>query len=495
MYDYYQPLNLKPESFIGQFILTQDGGQIPKGWKKYDKKQWVLGVLRLPVLVVENGAGQEIGWCVGNPLNHKDPWAEKIIIENLDNSSINMDAVEEFYEQISGRYILILILDEEEKLFLDPYGSLCAVYSLKERKVASTPTFFSKTHDWDKEIIKLRDIPAKDSFYPLGFTPRLGVKRLLPNHYLDLKEWNVNRHWPKSSSDLEVVDDPRESVATIISCLKDSIRIITQRHPIQLPLTAGRDSRTLLACTREFIQDAVFFTFAGKKDTMDVHISSKLAKQLKLNHKIIPFQEASEEEKLSWLYITGHCVSGAIWETHKSLLALESNRVLFNGIIGEVAKAFFWKEGDHESSMFSARELLLRGSFPDYKRFFGEMENWLSELPGFNAFSILDLFYIEQRLSSHSAPQHYGCQVPLFEIAPLNQRRIIKSMMRLPYEYRRRQTLANDICEELWPELLELPFNKFTGYKIYYYKTTSFMEKMKRKTVNASTKLVRQLVK
>jgi len=494
MYDYYQPLDLKPESFSGQFILVENNDQIPEGWNRYEKNQWILGVLGLSVLVVENGAGDEIGWCVGSPLNHKEPWAEKITVAGLESDSIDMAAMEKFYEQVSGRYILILLLNDEEKLFLDPYGSLSAVYSLKERKIASTPTFFSKNHDWDREIIELRDMPAKDSYYPLGFTPKKEVRRLLPNHCLDLKGWQVSRHWPGDNTDLAVEDDPGQSVTTIISLLRESLRIITRRHPMQLPLTAGRDSRMLLACSREFIQDAVFHTFAKQKETLDMYISTRLAEQLKLHHKMIPFQETSEEEQLRWLYTTGHCVSGAIWKTHKSLLALESDRVLLNGMSGEVGRTKYWKEGDLESSTLSARELLSRGGYPENKTFLAEMENWLSELQGFNIFNILDLFHVEQRLGCWVGPQHYGCNVPLFEISPFNQRKIFIATMKLPYTYRKESGLAGDICRELWPELLELPFNEYIGYRKYSHRVTSRIKRIVRRSSNISKRVVRKLV-
>ena len=67
--------------------------------------------------------------------------------------------------------------------------------------------------------------------------------------------------------------------------------------------------------------------------------------------------------------------------------------------------------------------------------------------------------------------------------------------MKLPYEYRLSQQLPKDICLNLWPELLELPLNEFTGFKNYVHKTKNYITKTKRRSVNFSKKVVKRLVR
>ena len=495
MNNYYQPLNLNPEIYIGQFILTKNCDSIPESWNRYEKSPWILGVLRLPVLVIENEIEQRIGWCIGYPLNHKDPWAEKIVLRSQDSKSIDMDAVESFYEHTGGRYILVLLTEKEEKVFLDPAGSLGAVFSTTESTVASTPTLMNRAHVWDKELIKTLNMPDSGLWFPSGLTPKKGVRRLLPNHCLDLNDWCVNRHWPKYSAYLAAKEDPQRCVSTIISCLKKSIDIITKHHPVQLSLTAGMDSRMLLACARENLHRAVFFTFADKKEPIDMHIASMLARRFGLNHAFLPVQNASEEEMLRWLFITGHSASGNIWKMHKGLQGYDRKRVLLPGMGGEVGRSYYWRDGDREDMPLFAEKLLLRCGLPRQARILRDTELWLAELSGFNAFMILDLFYVEQRLGCWAAPLHYCNTISLFELSPFNHRRIFRSMMRLPYEYRRRKELAYDICRDSWPELLELPFNEFTGFKNYVYKTTKYITKTRRSSVNIAKRFVNKFVK
>ena len=40
--------------------------------------------------------------------------------------------------------------------------------------------------------------------------------------------------------------------------------------------------------------------------------------------------------------------------------------------------------------------------------------------------------------------------------------------MRFPHEYRWQERFVTDIIRYTWPELLELPFNQFTGIKGFF---------------------------
>src|SRR5215470_12067320 len=100
---------------------------------------------------------------------------------------------------------------------------------------------------YDVEWIMATDIPYTNAMYPLGLTPRRGVERVLPNHYLDLKQWALVRRWPKG--DLPFDRDPSEAVRTVAATASRTIDGIAAAYSVQSPITAGRDSRLMLACS------------------------------------------------------------------------------------------------------------------------------------------------------------------------------------------------------------------------------------------------------
>lgn len=456
-----------PVNWRGHFVLSKQRDHLPEGWDAYERNGWYLGVGQLPVHPVESSTGETIGWCLGYPI--KPPGApDSLILQTEgDRLSICAGAMEAFYEQLAGRFILIVLTANEEKLFLDPYGSLGVVYLETQPVVASAPALLPQGGDWNDDLLNALNIPESPAYLPFGLTSRRGVQRLLPNHFLDLRQWVCQRHWPESPASLEVDPDPSAGVGKIAHCLRSTMASLATRHPLQLSLTAGRDSRMVLACAREQLADISFFTFAGENESVDSHIARKLAGKLQTTHRFIPIQEASEGELTRWLYKTGHALGGNIWRIHKTLEHLDPQSVLLNGIGGEVGRAFYWRPGDRADRKLSADQLLKRVRFPRHPQILGQAENWLSGLTGYNLFQVLDLHYLEQRLGCWASPQHYGNETSLFEMSPFNHRPVFTSMMRLPYAYRRRQHLATDLCRTQWPELLELPFNEFTGLRKY----------------------------
>jgi hypothetical protein len=468
---YYRPLNIDPAEFTRQFFLSKNPELIPDGWKRYNKGQWCLGVSELPVLGVVNASGINIGWCIGYPIHNKNPWKSKIVINCEDDGIINMSSIEDFYHDTGGRFVLVLIMKKEAKLFLDPGGSLSAVFSTSEKTVASTPTLFGEKYDWDEEIIRVLNMPESELWFPSGLTPKKGIKRILPNHYLDLNAWRVARHWPRSSSDLTIEDDIDKNVSIISSCLIKTIGIVAERYPIQMTLTAGRDSRMVLACAREFMSKISFFTQSDNQETIDMHIAKKLAKRLGLQHSFIPIKTATDDEMLRWLYLTGHAIGGAIMKIHKTVESYDRQSAVINGIFGEVGRAYYCKKNDSIDMKITAEEIHERRQIPHHNRILSATEKWLSGLSGYNIFQILDLFFIEQGEGCGESPKFYTNTISLFGISPFNHRKIFKSMLKLPYDYRLSLQLPIDICLKQWPELLDLPFNEYTGIKNYLYKT------------------------
>jgi hypothetical protein len=489
---FYKPLDLDMARFTRQFILSKDSDVIPQGWDRYEMEHWHLGVSELPVIDIENFAGENIGWCIGYPIHLKTPWTSKIVIDCHHNELINMDDVEKLYNDTGGRFILVLLTQKQGKFFLDPAGSLSAIYSTSEQTVASTPTLLGDKYEWEEELITALEMPESERWFPSGLTPKKGIRRILPNHYLDLNDWCVVRHWPPSISDLAVEDNINKNVSEITSCIKETIGIIAERYPIQLTITAGKDSRMVLACARDYLSKISLFTQSGDQETIDTHIASKLTQKLGLQHSLLPVKTATDEEILYWLYMTGHAIGGEIMNIHKTVEGYDRQSVVLNGVFGEVARAVYWKEEDTVATKITAKELLKRRDIPIEDRILSETEKWISELSDYNAFEVLDLFFLEQGEGCGESPKFYTNIYSKFGISPFNHRRVFHAIMKMPYKYRLSHQLPNDICQKLWPELLELPFNQYTGFKILTSKSKNTVNNTKHYAKRIAKKLLKR---
>lgn len=437
---YFQLHQPDLSSFIGQFILTRQALDVPLGWTQRKFGRWLIGTNALPLHDIHDERKKVVGICIGFPQGASAPWR----------------GVDDFYHRTAGRWILLL---EDEVLYLDPSGSLSAVYS--DTAVASSATLLEKEPDWDTESIAAIRFPEIDSWFPFGLTARRRIKRLLPNHCLDLATWKPRRHWPAVDTDLSRSHDPLPLVEAIVNHLRKAINEVP--HPLSLALTAGRDSRMLLACCRDRLDNADFFTFDYGPSSVDVEVGRRLAMKFGLTHRLLPMVQTSDEELTSWLYRTGHSVSGPIWKIHKTLNAYSPDTVNLPGLAGEVGRAYYWRRKDRPELPLLVDDVLSRTKQPKFDRFREEARTYLDGLKGFDTFVQLDLLYIEQRLGCWASPSYLGNTRSKYEFTPFNQRQVFTSMMRLPCSYRRSQYLARDVCRIGWSELESMPFNECSG--------------------------------
>jgi hypothetical protein len=461
----------------GQYLLSRSPDRAPEGWEQHRRHGWTLSVANLPVVSLENTVGDQLGWCVGYPIVADDPRPRTLAVPTGRVDSLDPDSLEAFYERVHGRYVLIVLAEKEESLYLDAFGSLGTVYSQHEPIVASTPTLLGAAYGWNLPLIRALDMPESGHWFPGTLTPRVGIRCLLPNHCLDLIDWRARRHWPRDHRDLRPSPRVADTVNTICASLTQMIASVTSHYWTYLTLTAGRDSRMILACARAQLQAISCFTFRdGQAVTVDTHTASRLARRHRLDHFFLPIRHATNEELRTWLYLTGHAVSGAAWKIHKTLMDLDPEGAVLDGIGGEVGRGFYWREGDAPATRIAASDLLNRSGLPVDGAVADDITAWLNGLAGLTAFDVLDLYYLEHRLGGWAAPAYYGnyggftCARYL---SPFNQRAVFRGMLTLPYEYRWTKRLATDVCMNQWPELGELPFNEFTGVRSLLQKSVA----------------------
>lgn len=456
----------RADRLVGQFVLSQRPADLPPGWSVRERQGWALAThSKLPVAEVVTPGGAPIGWIAGFPVG-RDAVAPPRV-EFPESAGADPAALEAALYRLGGRFVGVFLTDRLARVYLDPCGSLAAVYSEARPAVAATPSLLDGAeHPWDEPLIRLLGMPESGQWYPFGLTPRAGVRRLIPNHFLDLRAWAPQRHWPSGP----IAPDERADAAVqrILDTIRATIATVARAFPLHMSLTAGRDSRLLLACAREQLGRVRFFTFGRERETADTHIARKLARRFGLDHAILPIEPARPEQAAAWLERVGYCVSGDIARSHPTLRHLDPRRALLPGMAGEVGRAFYWRDGDGPATRLSAEDVVARCALPAGDRIAAAAARWLAELSDQSAFTILDLLYVEQRLGCWGGPQQYGGdEFSACQLFPLAHRDIFAATLALPAGYRLGEQLVLDACRASWPELLDYPFNEFAGLQRY----------------------------
>jgi len=451
-----------------QFLITSKIIDTPSGWNKLHLNGVdVFNHRKMKNINIIAAGNKIVGMLLGyfnevRFFEYNDSNNHTYLLDD----AVQIDAEEilkEVYQKFFGRYIFIFSNDEQERIYLDPLGSLGCIYSPELKSAASTSTILGKKKsdkDWDSELVSL----LINNFFPFDLTPHKGIKRLLPNHYLDLNNWTCKRYFPakddliKISSDAEYIKQVTERMKRVIS--------IYSKYKASMTLTAGSDNRILLACAKDSVKKIAFFTNENSL-SYDIEISKKLADDLGLNHIFIPFKKSSDEERELLQDLSGYCMEASSldsYPTHKNIL----NDYVYQltGTGGEIGRCFYWDKSDKPGDFLTPESLLIRLRLPKNKRLLNSAAFWLRELSDLNIYNVLDLLFWEINCGCRAAPNMYPYDsLSLVPLHPFNDISILTSLLNLTPEYKKSRLLVEDICKITWPELNKYPINNRMGFK------------------------------
>jgi len=339
------------EQLTGQFVLSKSPQALP--WKSDSIGGWHLAVDEsLPSSPIRFGE-KTVGWLLGHAIGPNG----SMVVDEL---QLQPDKVEEGIYSHGGRFVVILPL--LRRVYVDPCGLLSAVYCKHLQLVASNPNLipYDDVTEDRTELLRSIGIPYKNAMFPIGMTPRKAVERILPNHYLDLETWVTQRHWPSRA--LNPVEDASAAIAEIASITKQQMRAVVEDGPASLRLTAGQDSRMLLACARESLSglECVTAHLNDEGSRTDHLVARKLSRVAGVRHRGVKWIEPEPRDLELWLFRTGFG-TGAYrgWQgstTFRRLL--DTHRSEIFGTIGGLARGPYWLPDDSPDTEISVERLL-----------------------------------------------------------------------------------------------------------------------------------------
>lgn len=361
--------------------------------------------------------------------------------------------------RFAGRFLFILDMLGQRRVYLDADGSRSLVYDPVSQLAAATTSLLLSPEDYRErfraDLYRACGVDG-DGWFTAGLTAHSGVLRLMCNHYLDLDSWKAVRHWP--TGELLECSNPEEQIATITDEVKRTIRALANGGDIHVALTAGNETRLLLACCRDLLPKATFVTVAAPGATLELVRARELASKFGLTHSILPYVRASQSQAELWERRASHCVTGTNKTMHPSVAPLDG-KVFLGGLGGEIGRGFLWL-GSKRSDVIDVVDIVDRLKLPRHPDVLAAVEEWFEPLARLDALSKLDLAYLELRMSCWGFADSYTLPKQR-EFHPLVSRRIYSAMLSLPAEMRRNKGMIAACIQLEWPELLSLPINRY----------------------------------
>lgn len=431
----------------------------------------------LPVTRVTDAAGEPAGLLLGFA---KDLAAGALLAGSWRAPARLAGDADAFAERVldvlGGHFLWLFVTDRIARIYPDCSAQVTCVYDVQGRRAGATAHALFGPGAYEERLDKAlfaRLGVDGEGWFPAGLTAHRGVERLLPNHYLDLDSWETQRFWPSGplGGPLGRTQDPGQAVTEMIALVQTQIEaLLNADRRVALALTAGHETRLLLACARPYLSDIDVVTVVGSDGhARDTVIARRIAQDLGLRHVELPRVKATAAQRELFIRRGGHCNADSNSHYHPSVWPIAETHHFIGGLGGEVGRAFLWRAQDHPATAVTAGMLVSRLGLPAEGELIRRMEGWLSALPSSNAFDILDLAYIEHRCGPWYAAQ-FCCDPSLARFAPIFCKAGVELMLALPPEWKRGSRLGHEIIERQWPELLAYPFNSLGLVQDYLIK-------------------------
>jgi hypothetical protein len=449
-------------TLVGHFTLGQSLPVEPPDWRRRELHGWkLLHEPSLPARDILDGSGSPIGWLLGHLIDTE----KGTVVTGPVRAPIAPDTahsrrdLETWLYAHGGRFAAVL-LGSVAAIYPDAGASLPVMFDTELQCAASSPFLLTRAngHVPDSPLADALAVFDTGSHFPLGITPQARVNCLLPNHVLDLKAWEQSRIWPSAVPD---VDDVPAAVERIAVTLERTMSAIAAYDIANVGLTAGGDTRTLLACSRGVLDRFRFFTVAvpDAYGSADMATARTVAKRFGLDYRVLPWREPTAADVDVFMYRTGCMVGEPRGRRAGPTYAQLGPAHPYISGLGSIVPYQGRRRGDDPTIRWTPEALLARFWLRPHPIVVQRAQWWLSALPaGLDGIDTLALFKLENVVGCWGGQITMAypdaCSVSLY---PFAHRSIIDDVLRLPWRDGLVERLRENIIATRWPELLEFP--------------------------------------
>jgi hypothetical protein len=306
----------------------------------------------------------------------------------------------------------------------------------------------------------------KEHFLPAGISLYEEVSHLVPNHYLNVITKKQIRFWPIKKKALISEEFATVKIAEI---LKNTMLAANQKSDLSVTLTAGIDSRLIMAACKGIKEDVNFYTCQYRdlnKNATDLNIPAKITSDLGLKYNQIDCRRPlnsefinlyAENNELAHVDDWGHIAWGMFPFFKSNNLAVKGNCV-------EIGRGAHLKDLPLPE-LVSFNTLIEREYLWNSLDFIViRMKEWhkeVNDIVQVLGYDELDLFYMEHRMGNWQAQSQLEWAIVHEVLTPFNNRELIDLMLSVPVKYRIKPNfiLFTNVIDILWPELLNYPIN------------------------------------
>lgn len=461
--------------YRNQFVLGPVHVESFPGWKRYELDESTRLTVHPDLDCCQVATGRKSVTLLGFILDPDDATAtNESIVRTLADALENCGSFPRETYRYGGRWVVIASDGNDFILFNDAAG-LRQIFHTNERDsrglwCASEPGMLARVLrlEMDSEALGLINSYGfrtnREYWWPGGGSPYKELSHLLPNHCLYLRSGRVRRYWP----DRDLKEQPiGRAVETVSRMLTGLIRSAAERFDLVQSLTAGWDSRLLLAASREISHRISYMTVRQREmreSHADIRIPSALSTKLGFKHHVVRSSLIMDPEfvktfKTNAVLAHDHyapdaqailnhyglakvCMVGSVSELVRNP-TVGTKRSLNGRITPAEVSAELYRLGTHRYAI-------------------AEIEKWFAGLGQTHNLDRDTVFYWEQRAANWLAMTQLEFDAAWRDIfSPYNCRDLLTEMLAVRGKDRKapRDRLYKALIRNLWPEVLSEPVN------------------------------------
>lgn len=461
--------------YRNQFVLGPRPASVPASWRRIqiDRTLCLTTHPDLPVhtLAREGKSITLLGFML-DPENENAK--DKDIVEKL---LAGLSSCDSFYQQTyryGGRWILIVCDGSKTILFHDAAGLRQVFYTNQEYAAGlwcgTQPGLLARLLDLEMDSEALTLINSyhfrqnKEHWWPGNGSPYRAINHLSPNHALDLGTGRAFRYWPDRDLDVCPTD---EAVEKISRTLQGMFRSAVNRFDLALSVTAGWDSRLLLAASRDVADRMSYMTvrqMSMRDNHPDVSVPAALLSELGLKHDVVQCSYLVDPEFVK-IFKTNVPLAHDFYVTDAQAILnyFGLTKVAVMGGVSEIARDPTIGTERSIAGKITPREMsieLYNTGTNEYA--IREIEKWRAGLGNLHNVDLDTILFWEQREGNWLAMNLVEFDIAWKDIfSPYNCRSLLIDM--LAVDVRDRRAPGNRLYEKLalnlWPDVLRAPIN------------------------------------
>ncbi|WP_420580819.1 hypothetical protein [Reichenbachiella sp.] len=406
---------------------------------------------------------------------HHPKKSNKEILETLANKPSFNEVLTATFD-LAGKFILIYHDNNEFTLFHDPAG-LREVFYLKGQPntpCASQPTLFAEYKNLQPTADSLASVfYSSPAFHQrkeriLDTTQYEGLCHLQPNYYLDLSTGIANRFFPNEPLTRIGL---KEAVDKSVLYLKGIFESMTNRYQLMIAVTAGMDSRVMLAASRQLTQEIFYFILNSdrlKKDSLDIITPQKLLDKMGLSFHILEQGEEVSETVKTTLLKNVELMLHRHFNFWYNVFYKKKGYMNITSV-SEFARNYYHYEAN--PNKVTGKDLALLNKYKGNEFVSQVYEEWLATRRASfqsNGYNTLDMFYWEEKMGNWLANGRSSMGSVIEDFSPFNCRNLMITFLAVDEKYRGRYNsiFHKKIIEKLCPEALQEPINGSKKYKV-----------------------------